>query len=209
MQRFGWSRLMIGSDWPVCTLSGDYKSVMQIVIGLHPEIPARSASRHPGRQLRALLQNSGKRIGPTMNAAVLHGPRDIRIESYPEPRLQPGSVLLRNRRMGICGSDLHYYQEGQNGSFVPDRPFVLGHELSAEVAAVAPGVESVKIGDRVTVNPARSCGLCAYCKAGKINLCPKVIMLGSASTRPPTDGVFAEFVTVRADQCYSSAARSR
>jgi L-idonate 5-dehydrogenase len=60
----------------------------------------------------------------------------------------------------------------------------------------------VKVGDRVTVNPARSCGFCAYCKCGRPNLCTKVIMLGSASTRPPTDGAFAEFVSVRADQCH-------
>jgi L-idonate 5-dehydrogenase len=54
----------------------------------------------------------------------------------------------------------------------------------------------------VTVNPARACGFCAYCKGGQINLCRKTIMLGSASTTPPTDGALAEFVTVRADQCH-------
>jgi L-idonate 5-dehydrogenase len=137
-----------------------------------------------------------------MKAAVLHGARDIRIEAYRQPELHRGMVLLRNRRVGICGSDLHYYEEGRNGSFVPDRPFVLGHELTAEVAAIADDVETVRIGQRVTVNPARACGFCSYCKAGRINLCPRTIMLGSASTTPPTDGAFAEFVTVRADQCH-------
>jgi L-idonate 5-dehydrogenase len=85
---------------------------------------------------------------------------------------------------------------------VPDRPFVLGHELTAEVEAVAADVETVKTGMRVTVNPARSCGFCEYCKAGRGNLCGRIIMLGSASTKPPTDGALAEFVTVRADQCH-------
>ena len=71
---------------------------------------------------------------------------------------------------------------------MPDRPFILGHELSAEVAAVGEGVDTVKAGQRVTVNPARSCGFCAYCKGGQINLCRKIIMLGSASTTPqPTE----------------------
>lgn len=138
-----------------------------------------------------------------MKAAVLHGIQDIRIEHYREPVLHPGMVLLRNRRVGICGSDLHYYEEGCCGAFVPDRPFVLGHELAAEVTAVADNVHTVQVGQRVTVNPARSCGFCAYCKAGRINLCRSVIMLGSASTTPPTDGAFAEFVTVRADQCHA------
>jgi L-idonate 5-dehydrogenase len=85
---------------------------------------------------------------------------------------------------------------------VPDRPFILGHELTAEVAEVAADVETVKVGQRVTVNPARACGFCAYCKSGQINLCRGTIMLGSASTTPPTDGALAEFVTVRADQCH-------
>jgi L-idonate 5-dehydrogenase len=137
-----------------------------------------------------------------MKAAVLHGARDIRIEPYRQPELHPGMVLLRPRRVGICGTDLHYYEHGYNATFVPDRPFILGHELTAEVAAVAPGVDTVKVGQRVTVNPARACGFCAYCKGGQINLCRKTIMLGSASTTPPTDGALAEFVTVRADQCH-------
>jgi L-idonate 5-dehydrogenase len=98
---------------------------------------------------------------------------------------------------------LHYYEHGYCAAFVPDRPFVLGHELCGEIAALADDVESVKVGQRVTVNPARSCGFCEYCKAGRINLCRKTIMLGSASTTPPTDGAFAEFVTVRADQCHA------
>ncbi len=137
-----------------------------------------------------------------MKAAVLHGAKDIRIEPYRQPELHPGMVLLRSRRVGICGTDLHYYEHGHNATFVPDRPFILGHEFTAEVAAVAGDVETVKIGQRVTVNPARSCGFCAYCKGGQINLCRKTIMLGSASTTPPTDGALAEFVTVRADQCH-------
>lgn len=137
-----------------------------------------------------------------MKAAVLHGARDIRIEPYRQPELLPGMVLLRPRRVGICGTDLHYYEHGYNATFVPDRPFILGHELTAEVAAVAPGVDAVKVGQRVAVNPARACGFCAYCKGGQINLCRKTIMLGSASTTPPTDGALAEFVSVRADQCH-------
>ena len=71
-----------------------------------------------------------------MKAAVLHGARDLRIEPYRQPELHPGMVLLRPRRVGICGTDLHYYEHGHNATFMPDRPFILGHELTAEVAAV-------------------------------------------------------------------------
>jgi L-idonate 5-dehydrogenase len=141
-------------------------------------------------------------MSDTMKADVLYGARDIRIEPFKMPELRPGMVLLRNRRVGICGSDLHYYEHGYCAAFVPDRPFVLGHELAAEVAAVADDVDTVSIGARVTVNPARNCGFCDYCRSGKANLCRKTIMLGSASTTPPTDGALAEFVVVRADQCH-------
>lgn len=141
-------------------------------------------------------------MNSTMTAAVLHSAKTIKVEAQPKPELKPGMVLLRVRRAGICGSDLHYFEHGYCAAFVPTRPFVLGHEFTADVADVADGVTNVKPGTRVTVNPARSCGFCEYCKAGRPNLCRKIIMLGSASTKPPTDGAFAEFVTVRADQCH-------
>jgi len=137
-----------------------------------------------------------------MKAAVLYGPRDIRVEGFGEPTLAPGMVLLRSRLVGICGSDQHYYEHGYCAAFVPDRPFVLGHEVMAGVAAVAADVDTVRVGQRVAVNPARSCGFCEACKAGRGNLCSKTIMLGSASTMPPTNGGLAEFVLVRADQCH-------
>lgn len=139
----------------------------------------------------------------TMRAAVLHGANTMRVESFSQPELKPGMVLLRVRRAGICGSDLHYFEHGYCGAFVPTQPFILGHEFTAEVAAVGDGVDAVKAGAHVTVNPARACGFCEYCKSGRGNLCRKTIMLGSASTTPPTDGAFADFVTVRADQCHA------
>ena len=137
-----------------------------------------------------------------MLAGVLHGARDLRLQQVAPPELRPGMVLLRVRRVGICGSDLHYFEHGYCGAFVPSRPFILGHEFTAEVAAVAADVQAPVVGARVTVNPARACGFCDYCKAGRGNLCRQTIMLGSGSTTPPTDGAFAEFVAVRADQCH-------
>lgn len=142
-------------------------------------------------------------MNDTMEAAVLHGAKDIRVERFQMPELLPGMVLLKIKRVGICGSDLHYFEDGYCGTFVPSRPFVLGHELTAEIIAVhgnAPNIPA--IGARVTVNPARVCGYCDYCKSGQFNLCRNIIMLGSGSTIPPTDGAMAEFVTVRADQCH-------
>jgi L-idonate 5-dehydrogenase len=137
-----------------------------------------------------------------MMAAVLHGAKEIRVESCPMPDLLAGMVLLRVRRAGIFGSDSNYFEHGYCGPFVPTRPFILGHEFTADVAAVGEGVAASAVGTRMTVNPPRACGVCEACKGGRSNLCRKTIMLGSANTTPPTDGAFAEFVTVRADQCH-------
>ncbi len=141
----------------------------------------------------------------TMQAAVLHGAKDIRIETFARPSVAPGMVLLKVKRAGICGSDLYYYKDGYCGTFVPSKPFILGHELTAEVVEINKGNCSFNfpaIGARVTVNPARACGICEYCKSGRQNLCQSTIMLGSGSTVPPTNGAMAEYVTVRADQCF-------
>ncbi len=137
-----------------------------------------------------------------MLGAVLHGAKDLRLEERPVPDLRPGEVLLRVRRAGICGSDLHYFAHGYCAAFVPTRPFILGHELIGDVVALSEDVSEPSVGTRVVVNPTRACGICGYCKSGRGNLCPRTVMLGSASTKPPTDGVFAHFVAVRADQCH-------
>ena len=142
-----------------------------------------------------------------MLAAVLHGPRDLRIEERPLPELVPGTVLLRVKRAGLCGTDVHYFEEGRVGSFVATAPFVLGHELCGEVEAVASGVTQPMPGQRVVVNPARQCGHCDYCRAGRGNLCRNLRMLGSASTKPPTDGGFAEYLCVGAEQCFAMPAQ--
>jgi L-idonate 5-dehydrogenase len=137
-----------------------------------------------------------------MQAAVLHGAKDLRLESRATPELLPGQVLIQVRRAGICGSDLHYFTHGYCAAFVPTRPFILGHELIGEVVELAQDVVAPAVGSRVVADPSRHCGSCVYCRAGRANLCPHTVMLGSASTQPPTDGAFADFVAVRADQCH-------
>jgi L-idonate 5-dehydrogenase len=145
-------------------------------------------------------------MSTNMLAAVLHAAHDLRVEERPVPELVPGTVLVRVRRGGVCGSDVHYFEEGRVGSFVVTAPFVLGHEICGEVVAVASGVAAPSVGQRVVVNPARQCGHCDYCRAGRGNLCRNLRMLGSASTKPPTDGGFSEYLRVGAEQCYAMPA---
>lgn len=138
-----------------------------------------------------------------MLAAVLHGSKDLRVEERPRPEPGRGEVLLRVRRAGVCGSDVHYFEDGRVGSFVMTAPFILGHELTGEVVALGEGVGQLAVGQRVVVNPSRQCGHCDYCRAGRGNLCRHVRMFGTASTKPPTDGVFCQYLTLGAEQCFA------
>src|SRR5262245_43744798 len=118
----------------------------------------------------------------SMLAGVLYGSRDVRLETVACPAPQSGQVLLKVRRAGICGSDVHYFTHGRCGAFVPTRPFILGHEFVGVVERLGEEVSRLHVGDRVVVNPATSCGHCEQCKSGRSNLCAEVTMLGSAST---------------------------
>lgn len=138
----------------------------------------------------------------TMLAHVLHGAKDLRLQTVPRPLPGPGEVLVAVRAAGICGSDLHYYTHGRCGNFIPSRPFIPGHEFAGEVVAYGAGVDAPAIGTLVAVDPSRACGRCRPCRQGQYNLCPHMVYFGSASVDPPSDGCFAEFVTVPARNCW-------
>lgn len=140
-------------------------------------------------------------VSETMPAFVLHGAKDLRLEEVPRPVPGPGEMLVRVRSAGICGSDLHYFQHGCCGNFVPTRPFVLGHECAGEVAALGEGVAGPAPGTKVAVDPSQPCGRCRCCREGRYNLCPEMVYFGSASVDPPVDGCFAESVVVPAGNC--------
>ena len=80
-----------------------------------------------------------------MLACRIHAKDDLRVEAVDTPEVGPGQVLLRLGAGGICGSDIHYYFDGRNGSFVVREPLIPGHEASATVAAVGSGVARVPI----------------------------------------------------------------
>jgi len=140
-----------------------------------------------------------------MLACRIHAKEDLRIEPLDMPDVGPGQVLLRLGAGGICGSDLHYYFEGKNGSFVVREPLIPGHEASAVVAAVGPGVTRVKAGDKVAVSPSHACGQCDYCREGREQLCRKMRFLGSASLFLHVQGMFSEYFVMGERQCYPVA----
>lgn len=114
-----------------------------------------------------------------MRAAVYHGRGDVRIEDRAEQALEPDTVRIDVATCGLCGSDVHEYAAGPLA--IPDehehaltgetRPVTLGHEFSGTVSEVGAGVDTVAVGDRVTVNPAIWCGDCRYCQEGAYHRC--------------------------------------
>lgn len=138
----------------------------------------------------------------TMKAYSLYGEKDIRCEKRAIPAVKQGHVLVKVRRIGICGSDIHYFEHGYCGAFIPKSPFVLGHEFSGEIVEVGQGVEGFHPSDRVAIDPARTCGRCEFCKTGRSNLCTRVVFFGTASVDPHIDGAYCEYISVSATNCY-------
>ena len=129
-----------------------------------------------------------------MRVSVLRGVREVALEERPVPRPGPGEVLVRVGSVGVCGSDVHYFEHGRIGPYVVDRPLVLGHEAGGEVVDVGPGVTSHRLGQRVSIEPGVPCRSCAQCLAGRYNLCPDVRFFAT----PPIDGAFCEYVVMPA-----------
>ncbi|GAB2977182.1 alcohol dehydrogenase catalytic domain-containing protein [Amycolatopsis acidiphila] len=125
-------------------------------------------------------------------AAVLHAPGDIRVETVPVREPGEHEVLIEVEAVGLCGSDLHYFESGHNGANELRRPTVLGHEISGTVRETGQG-GSLRTGTRVAVEPAVPCGKCRTCREGRYNVCPQGTCLGS----PPTDGGIAGLLVVR------------
>ena len=140
-----------------------------------------------------------------MLTCTIHAKEDLRIESVTTPAVGPGEVLVRLGAGGICGSDLHYYFEGRNGSFVIREPLVPGHEASGVIAALGTGVTRVEIGDKVAVSPSHACGRCEACRQGREQLCADMKFLGSASLFPHVQGMFQEYFVMGERQCYPVA----
>lgn len=137
-------------------------------------------------------------IPAEMRCVVLHSPGDLRSDTRPTPQPAPGEVLVQVRLVGVCGSDLHYYELGRSGSSVVESPVVLGHEFGGVIVAVGAGVDRT-IGERVSVEPGVQCGKCTACRRGIYNHCTDMHFLGAA----PTDGAMQEYVAVREDHAFA------
>ena len=143
-----------------------------------------------------------------MKAIVIHAARDLRIEDRPVEEPKAGQLRLRLATGGICGSDLHYYNHGGFGAVRLREPMILGHEVSARVEAIGPGVSAFEIGQLVAVSPSRPCGQCRYCGEGLQNQCLNMRFYGSAMPFPHIQGAFREGLVAEAYQCVDATGLS-
>jgi L-iditol 2-dehydrogenase len=134
----------------------------------------------------------------TMNAAFIHGIKDIRLSRMPKPEPKTDELLLQVRSVGVCGSDLHYYLEQGIGSAQIKEPLVLGHEFSAEVVDERAEQFGFRRGQLVTVDPAKFCHKCEWCERGHHNLCPNVEFTGA----PPYHGAMRDYMTASPKQIF-------
>ena len=134
----------------------------------------------------------------TMKVAVMEGIGKMGYIRRPIPTPKADEVLVKLEYVGICGSDMHYYETGAIGDYVVKPPFVLGHEPGGTVVGVGNNVRHLKVGDKVALEPGRTCGHCEFCRQGKYNLCPDVVFFAT----PPVDGVFQEYVAHEAALCF-------
>ena len=138
-----------------------------------------------------------------MKAIVLTGIRQVELRDVPKPALTKDSdVLLKIKMVGVCGSDVHYYETGRIGSQVVEYPFVVGHECSATVEGVGSAVKRVRVGERVVVDPAISCHECEQCLAGRENTCRNLKFLGCPGQ---IGGCLCEYLVMPEDSCYKMA----
>lgn len=135
-----------------------------------------------------------------MKAAVFYEAEDLRLEDVSEPEAGPDEVVVKVLACGFCGSDIEYYY-GKSPLGTPDGkgPLVLGHEICGEVVQGGVLAEryGLAVGDRVSLNPVQSCNACNACRAGKLQFCQNLTVLGVTM-----NGGFAEYVTGKVAHAY-------
>ena len=124
--------------------------------------------------------------------SILNPDLTLTLSQRPVPEPGPGEVLVRVKSVGVCGSDIHYFEHGRIADFVVEGPLVLGHEASGVVEGLGDGVQDLAQGTTVAMEPGVPCGACHECRSGRYNLCPDVEFFAT----PPIDGAFCEYVVL-------------
>ena len=135
-----------------------------------------------------------------MKAMKLTGIRQMEMMDVPDPQIvNNDDVLIRMKTLGVCGSDVHYYETGRIGSQVVDYPFAVGHEGAGIVEAVGPSVKNLVPGDRIAIEPAMSCGKCDQCKEDRPHTCRNLRFLGCPKQ---AEGCLSEKIVMPETSCF-------
>ncbi|KAI0888890.1 GroES-like protein [Annulohypoxylon maeteangense] len=137
-----------------------------------------------------------------VNASVLHGPRDLRLEVRNIEEPGPGELQIAIKSTGICGSDVSYYKKFANGDLCACAPLSLGHESSGTVVAIGSQVNGFRVGDRVALEVGVPCGQCGICRKGRYNLCKRMRFRSSAKSIPHYQGTLQERINHPANWCH-------
>jgi len=135
-----------------------------------------------------------------MKAMMLTGIRQMEMKDIPDPVLvNPNDVKIKISVVGICGSDIHYYTQGQIGSQVVEYPFAVGHEGAGVVVEVGPAVKRVRPGDAIAIEPAMPCWKCDQCLSGRHHTCRKLRFLGCPGQ---AEGCLSEYIVMPEESCF-------
>ncbi|KAH9867933.1 hypothetical protein IAQ61_007238 [Plenodomus lingam] len=138
----------------------------------------------------------------TIVASVLHGPRDLRLETRIISEPAANELQIAIKATGLCGSDCSYYNKFRNGDLQACEPLSLGHESAGVVVAVGQGVTNFQIGERVALEVGVPCDDCRSCQRGRYNLCPKMRFRSSAKSFPHFQGTLQERINHPAKWCH-------
>lgn len=135
-----------------------------------------------------------------MRAMMLTGIRQMEMRDIPDPKItSPKDVKIKLKVLGICGSDIHYYTQGQIGSQKVTYPFTVGHEGAGIVVETGATVKRVRPGDVIAIEPAMPCWVCDQCRGGRPHTCRKLKFLGCPGQ---ADGALSEYIVMPEESCF-------
>jgi L-iditol 2-dehydrogenase len=135
-----------------------------------------------------------------MKAMMLTGIKAMEMKEVPEPVLvNPKDVKIKMSVVGVCGSDIHYYTQGQIGSQIVKYPFTIGHEGAGVVVETGPEVKRVKKGDLIAIEPAMPCWKCDQCLEGRHHTCRNLKFLGCPGQ---ASGCLMEYLVMPEESCF-------
>ena len=135
-----------------------------------------------------------------MKAMMLTGIRQMSMKEIAEPQIiKSNDVKIKMSVVGICGSDIHYYTQGQIGSQIVKYPFAVGHEGAGIVVETGGNVKRVRTGDIIAIEPAMPCWECDQCLSGRHHTCRRLKFLGCPGQ---AEGCLMEYIVMPEESCF-------